>query len=48
MSAPDSASLLAMVARGAIDASAEPILRAYFQANRDVLWSDALARHDLL
>lgn len=27
---------------------AEPILRAYFQRHRDVLWADALEEHGLL
>ena len=40
--------LLAMVQRGSIDATAEAVLRAYFQQNRDTLWTDALAEHDLL
>ena len=48
MSVRDSEALLAMVARAAVDASAEPILRAYFRDNRDLLWSDALERHGLL
>jgi len=37
-----------MVERDAIDATAEPILRAYFEANREGLWADALEEHDLL
>jgi len=47
MSARDSEALLAMVERGVLD-DAAPILRAYFQANRDVIWSDALEEHGLV
>lgn len=48
MSDRDSAALLAMVDHDALTADAEPILRSYFQRNRDALWSDALAEHELL
>lgn len=47
MSAADSAALLAMVDRDALR-EAEPILRRYFRRIRDVVWADALERHDLL
>jgi hypothetical protein len=48
MSVRDSEVLLAMVEQGSIDASAEPVLRAYFRDNRDVLWRDALTHHALV
>ncbi|MBZ0237753.1 MAG: hypothetical protein K8M05_35895 [Deltaproteobacteria bacterium] len=48
MNAQDSEALVAMVERGAIDATAAPLLRAYFRAVRDAFWSDALAEHGLL
>lgn len=52
MSMHDSEALLAMVQRGSIDETdaraATKILRAYFQQNRDALWSDALVEHRLL
>jgi hypothetical protein len=48
MSVHDSEALLAMVQQDAIDAAAAPLLRAYFQQNRDALWADALAHHGLL
>ncbi|MFN0250466.1 MAG: hypothetical protein ACKV2T_26535 [Kofleriaceae bacterium] len=48
MNAHDSEALLAMVKRGSLEASAADILRAYFQENGDVIWSDALADHDLI
>jgi hypothetical protein len=48
MSASDSELLLAMVQRGAIDATASPLLRAYFDQNRDAFWTDALVDHGLV
>jgi hypothetical protein len=48
LTAQDSRTLLDMVQRGSIDAEAATILRAYFQANRDAFWPDALADHDLI
>jgi hypothetical protein len=48
MSERDSAALLALVNRGVLAADVAPILRSYFQRNRDVLWSDALAEHEVL
>ena len=49
MPADASAALLAMVERDAIDAeAAATILAAYFGAQRDHLWADALAHHGLL
>ena len=48
MGVPESEALLAMVQRGVVDPTAAPILREYFQRNRDFLWSDALAHHGLL
>jgi hypothetical protein len=49
MNARDSRMLVVMVEHGDIDTVAvAPALRAYFQANRDVLWSDALAHHGLV
>jgi hypothetical protein len=48
MKMDDSDALLAMVKHGSIDAAAADILRAYFQHNRDALWSDALAHHGLV
>lgn len=47
MDATDSVDLLAMVESGEL-AGAERILRRYFQQVRDVIWADALERHDLL
>jgi hypothetical protein len=49
MSAPDSKALLAMVDEGSIEPDlAARALRAYFQRNRDALWTDALADHGLI
>lgn len=48
MSQPDSEALLAMVEQASITAAAEPILRAYFQQNRETFWSDALEHHGLI
>jgi hypothetical protein len=48
MNISDSKALLAMVSQGTIHSEAAQVLRAYFQQNRDALWSDALAEHGLL
>jgi hypothetical protein len=48
MSVHDSEVLLAMVQQGSVHAAAAQTLRAYFQQNRDVFWSDALIHHGLL
>jgi hypothetical protein len=48
MDVHDSEALLAMVAQGSINATASSVLRAYFQQNRNALWSDALAQHGLV
>src|SRR4051794_33326117 len=49
MNAEDSNVLLAMAERGVIDAPAlEPILRRYFRASEQLLWSDALRENDLV
>jgi hypothetical protein len=49
MSSGDSHLLLEAIARGELGSvQVEDTLRRYFRANRDVLWSDALAEHDLL
>jgi hypothetical protein len=48
MGARESVALLAMVKRGCVDPEAAEILRSYFWKNRDVLWPDALAHHDLV
>jgi len=49
MTVEDSKALLEMAERGVIDAAAlEPILRRYFRANEQLLWSDALREHDLV
>jgi hypothetical protein len=47
MSSADSAALLAMVAAASLD-DAGQLLRRYFRHTKDVLWPDALERHDLL
>lgn len=47
MTVQDSAALLGMVERGSLE-GAEAILRRYFRRVRDVVWEDALERHDLL
>jgi hypothetical protein len=49
MSSEDSRLLLDSISRG--DVGSERVadaLRRYFSANRDVIWADALAEHDLL
>jgi hypothetical protein len=48
MSVRDTEQLLEMVQRRSFDASAERLLRDYFNENRDAVWADALAHHDLL
>jgi len=49
MSAEDSRLLLNGIARGELASlEVEEVLRRYFRANKDVIWSDALAKHDLL
>lgn len=48
MDAHDSDALLSMVDQGSMGATASQVLRAYFRQNRDVLWIEALADHDLL
>jgi len=49
MSSGDSSLLLNAIARGELgSAQVEETLRRYFRANKDVIWSDALAEHGLL
>ena len=48
MGPAESAALLSMIQDGTVRPPAEAILRAYFQANRDALWANALADHALL
>jgi hypothetical protein len=48
MDAHGSDALLSMVDQGSMGATASQVLRAYVRQNRDVLWSEALADHDLL
>jgi hypothetical protein len=49
MSSGDSRSLLDAIARDELGSDqVEEILRSYFRENENVLWSDALAQHDLL
>jgi hypothetical protein len=48
MSARDTEQLLEMVQRRSFGASADRLLRDYFNENRDAFWADALAHHDLL
>jgi hypothetical protein len=49
MSSADSRSLLDAVARGELESvQVEEVLRRYFRASKDVIWSDALVEHDLL
>jgi hypothetical protein len=48
MSIDDSLFLIGAVDRGTVeDPKIEAVLRTYFEENADVLWSDALASHDL-
>jgi hypothetical protein len=49
MSLEDSRILIEAVERGAVaDPKIEVVLRTYFEENADVIWSDALADHELL
>lgn len=49
MSSGDSRLLLDAIALGEIESvEVEEVLRRYFRENKDVIWSDALAEHDLL
>ena len=49
MSSGDSRLLLDAIDRGELaSVQVEEILRRYFRENKDVIWSDALAEHDLL
>jgi hypothetical protein len=49
MSSGDSRLLLDAIARGELESvEVEEVLRRYFQENKDMIWSDALAEHDLL
>lgn len=49
MSSADSRLLLDAIARGELESvQVEEVLRSYFRASKDVIWSDALAQHDLL
>ena len=49
MSSGDSRLLLDAIARGELGSvPVEDILRRYFRENKDAIWSDALAEHDLL
>lgn len=49
MSAGDSRLLLEAIACGELESvQVEEVLRRYFRRSKDVIWSDALAEHDLL
>lgn len=49
MGSDDSRLILDAIARGELGSvQVEEALRKYFRANKDVIWSDALAEHDLL
>src|SRR4051794_32875400 len=49
MSLADSRLLLDAIACGELaTVEVEGVLRRYFRENKDVIWSDALAEHDLL
>jgi hypothetical protein len=49
MALDDSRVLIESVERGAVhDPKIEVVLRTYFKENADVIWSDALADHELL
>jgi hypothetical protein len=49
MSACDSRLLLEAIADGGLgDARVEELLQRYFRENKDLIWSDSLAAHDLL
>jgi hypothetical protein len=49
MSSGDSRLLLDAIAHGELESvQVEEVLRRYFEASKDVIWSDALAEHDLI
>jgi hypothetical protein len=49
MTSADSRLLLDAVARGELESvQIKEVLRRYFRESKDVIWSDALAEHDLL
>jgi hypothetical protein len=49
MSSDDSRLLLDAISREDLQSiQVEDVLRRYFRENKDVIWSDALAEHDLL
>jgi len=49
MSSGDSHLLLDAIVRGELESvQVEEVLRRYFRETKDVIWSDALAEHDLL
>ena len=49
MSSGDSRLFLDAIARGELESiEVEEVLRRYFRENKDMIWSDALAEHDLL
>jgi hypothetical protein len=49
MSLGDSRLLLDAVARGELESvPVEDVLRRFFRESKDVIWSDALAEHDLI
>lgn len=49
MSSADSRLLLGAIDCGELETvEVEGVLRRYFRENKDVIWSDALAEHDLL
>jgi hypothetical protein len=49
MSSADSRLLLDAITRGELETNqVEEVFRRYFRASKDVIWSDALARNDLL
>jgi hypothetical protein len=49
MSSADSRLLLDAITRGELETDqVEEVLRRYFRASKDVIWSDALAQNDLL
>ena len=49
MSSEESRLLLDAIARSELDSvKVEEALRKYFRENKDLIWTDALAEHDLL
>jgi hypothetical protein len=49
MGSGDSRLLLDAIARGELESvQVEEVLRRYFRQSKDVIWSEALAEHDLL